>query len=473
MAKTPKDVRQLAEGAGAKIVDLRFVDLPGIWQHFSLPVRDLSDDLFEDGIGFDGSSIRGFQQIQESDMLLIADAETAYMDPVLQVPTISLICNVFDPVTREAYTRDPRYITQKAEAYLKSSGIADISYWGPEAEFYIFDDVRFDQNAQCGYYFIDSTEGAWNTGRQENPNLGYKLRHKEGYFPVPPADQLQDLRSEIILKLDEVGVPVEVHHHEVGTAGQGEIDMRYGPLTKMADSLMHYKYIIKNVARQHGKSATFMPKPIFGDNGSGMHTHQSLWKGETNLFWDEKGYGQISEMARHYIGGLLKHAPALLAICAPTTNSYRRLVPGYEAPVNLVYSQRNRSAAVRIPIYSKSPKSKRIEFRCPDPSTNPYLCFAAQLMAGLDGIQNKIDPGEPIDKDLYDLEPEEAERIKSTPGSLGEVLNALEDDHAWLLRGDVFTPDVIQTWISYKRERELAPINLRPVPYEFFLYYDL
>jgi glutamine synthetase len=473
MAKTPKDVRQLAEGAGAKIVDLRFVDLPGIWQHFSLPVRDLSDDLFEDGIGFDGSSIRGFQQIQESDMLLIADAETAYMDPVLQVPTISLICNVFDPVTREAYTRDPRYITQKAEAYLKSSGIADISYWGPEAEFYIFDDVRFDQNAQCGYYFIDSTEGAWNTGRQENPNLGYKLRHKEGYFPVPPADQLQDLRSEIILKLDEVGVPVEVHHHEVGTAGQGEIDMRYGPLTKMADSLMQYKYIIKNVARQHGKSATFMPKPIFGDNGSGMHTHQSLWKGETNLFWDEKGYGQISEMARHYIGGLLKHAPALLAICAPTTNSYRRLVPGYEAPVNLVYSQRNRSAAVRIPIYSKSPKSKRIEFRCPDPSTNPYLCFAAQLMAGLDGIQNKIDPGEPIDKDLYDLEPEEAERIKSTPGSLGEVLNALEDDHAWLLRGDVFTPDVIQTWISYKRERELAPINLRPVPYEFFLYYDL
>jgi glutamine synthetase len=473
MAKTPKDVRQLAEGAGAKIVDLRFVDLPGIWQHFSLPVRDLSDDLFEDGIGFDGSSIRGFQQIQESDMLLIADAETAYMDPVLQVPTISLICNVFDPVTREAYTRDPRYITQKAEAYLKSSGIADISYWGPEAEFYIFDDVRFDQNAQCGYYFIDSTEGAWNTGRQENPNLGYKLRHKEGYFPVPPADQLQDLRSEIILKLDEVGVPVEVHHHEVGTAGQGEIDMRYGPLTKMADSLMHYKYIIKNVARQHGKSATFMPKPIFGDNGSGMHTHQSLWKGETNLFWDEKGYGQISEMARHYIGGLLKHAPALLAICAPTTNSYRRLVPGYEAPVNLVYSQRNRSAAVRIPIYSKSPKSKRIEFRCPDPSTNPYLCFAAQLMAGLDGIQNKIDPGEPIDKDLDDLEPEEAERIKSTPGSLGEVLNALEDDHAWLLRGDVFTPDVIQTWISYKRERELAPINLRPVPYEFFLYYDL
>jgi glutamine synthetase len=473
MARTPKDVRKLAEEGGAKIVDLRFVDLPGIWQHFSLPVRDLSDDLFNEGIGFDGSSIRGFQQIQESDMLLVADPESAVMDPVLEIPTVSLICNVFDPVTREAYTRDPRHIAQKAEAYLKSSGLADISYWGPEAEFYIFDDVRFDQNASCGYYHIDSSEGAWNTGREEGPNLGYKLRHKEGYFPVPPADQQQDLRSEIILKLEEVGVPVEVHHHEVGTAGQGEIDMRFGPLTKMADSLMHYKYVIKNVARKHGKTATFMPKPIFGDNGSGMHCHQSLWKGETNLFWDEAGYGQVSQTAKYYIGGLLKHAAALLAICAPTTNSYRRLVPGYEAPVNLVFSQRNRSAAVRIPIYSKSPKSKRIEFRCPDPSTNPYLCFAAQLMAGLDGIQNKIDPGDPIDKDLYDLEPEEAEKVKSTPGSLGEVLNALEADHAWLLRGDVFTPDVIDTWITYKRERELAPINLRPVPYEFFLYYDL
>jgi glutamine synthetase len=466
-------VRKLAEDAGIKILDLRFVDLPGVWQHFSLPAKDISDDLFGDGIGFDGSSIRGYQQIQESDMLLIADPETANVDPVLEVPTMSMICNVFDPVTREAYTRDPRHIAQKAEAYLKSTGIADISYWGPEAEFYIFDDVRFDQNAKSGYYFIDSNEGVWNSGREEGPNLGYKLRHKEGYFPCPPADQLQDLRSEIILKLEEVGVPVEVHHHEVGTAGQGEIDLRFGTLTKMADSLLYYKYIIRNVCHKHGKTATFMPKPIFGDNGSGMHTHQSLWKGETNLFWDEKGYGQISEMARHYIGGLLRHAPALLALCAPTTNSYRRLVPGYEAPVNLVYSQRNRSAAVRIPIYSKSPKSKRIEFRCPDPSTNPYLCFSAQLMAGLDGIQNKIDPGAPIDKDLYDLEPEEAERIKSTPGSLGEVLDSLERDHEWLLKGDVFTPDVIETWITYKRERELAPINLRPVPYEFFLYYDL
>jgi glutamine synthetase len=473
MPKTAKDVRKLVEDAGIKILDLRFVDLPGVWQHFSLPAREISDDLFGEGIGFDGSSIRGYQQIQESDMLLIADPETANVDPVLEVPTLSMICNVFDPVTREAYTRDPRYIAQKAEAYLKNTGIADISYWGPEAEFYIFDDVRFDQNASCGYYHIDSSEGVWNSGRQEGPNLGYKLRHKEGYFPCPPADQLQDLRSEIILKLEEVGVPVEVHHHEVGTAGQGEIDLRYGTLTRMADSLLYYKYIIRNVCRKHGKTATFMPKPIFGDNGSGMHTHQSLWKGETNLFWDEKGYGQISEMARYYIGGLLKHAPALLALCAPTTNSYRRLVPGYEAPVNLVYSQRNRSAAVRIPIYSKSPKSKRIEFRCPDPSTNPYLCFSAQLMAGLDGIQNKIDPGSPIDKDLYDLEPEEAERVKSTPGSLGEVLDSLERDHEWLLKGDVFTPDVIETWITYKRERELAPINLRPVPYEFFLYYDL
>jgi len=473
MPKTPNDVRRIAKEAGSKIVDLRFVDLPGVWQHFSIPVKDLSDDLFTEGIGFDGSSIRGYQQIQESDMLLIADAETAYVDPLLKVPTLSLICNVLDPVTREHYTRDPRYIAQKAENYLKSSGIADISYWGPEAEFYIFDDVRYDQSAQCGYYFIDSVEAIWNSGRQENPNLGYKLRHKEGYFPVPPADQLQDLRSEIILTLEEVGVPVEVHHHEVGTAGQGEIDMRFGPLTKMGDSLMYYKYVIRNVCAKHGKTATFMPKPIFGDNGSGMHCHQSLWKGETNLFWDEKGYGQISQTAKYYIGGLLKHAAALLALCAPTTNSYRRLVPGYEAPVNLVYSQRNRSAAVRIPIYSRSPKSKRIEFRCPDPSTNPYLCFSAQLMAGLDGIQNKIDPGEPIDKDLYDLEPEEAERVKSTPGSLGEVLEALEKDHAWLLKGDVFTPDVIETWITYKRERELAPVNLRPVPYEFYLYYDL
>jgi glutamine synthetase len=469
---TPRGVMELAKENGVQIVDLRFVDLPGVWQHFSIPAEDLSEELFDEGIGFDGSSIRGFQQIQESDMILVADAGTAYVDPVLEVPTLNLICNVLDPVTRQRYSRDPRYIAQKAETYLTSTGIADTSYWGPELEFYIFEDVRYDQTAQCGYYYIDSNEGVWNTGRVENPNLGYKLRHKEGYFPVPPADKLQDLRSEIILKMKKVGVPVEVHHHEVGTAGQGEIDMRFAPLTKMADNVMYYKYIIRNVATKHGKTATFMPKPIFGDNGSGMHTHQSLWKKGKPLFAGTE-YAGLSQLGLYYIGGLLKHASALLAICAPTTNSYRRLVSGYEAPVNLVYSQRNRSAAVRIPVYSKSPKSKRVEFRCPDPSTNPYLCFAAQLMAGLDGIQNKIDPGEPIDKDLYDLEPEEAERVTSTPGSLAEVLNTLEKDHEWLLKGDVFTTDVVETWIKYKRERELAPVNLRPVPYEFFLYFDL
>ncbi len=473
MPRTPDDVKKLAKESGAKIVDLRFIDLPGMWQHFSIPVEDLDEDLFTEGIGFDGSSIRGFQQIHESDMLLIADAETAVMDPVLSIPTMNIICNVFDPLTRKPYSRDPRYVAQKAEAYLKSTGLADISYWGPEAEFYMFDSVRYDQNAQSGYYYIDSREGVWNTGRDENPNLGYKLRHKEGYFPVPPSDQLQDIRSEILLALKDVGVKVEVHHHEVGTAGQAEIDMRFGPLVKMADNLITYKYIIRMICKKHGMTATFMPKPLFGDNGSGMHVHQSLWKGDTNIFYDPKGYALLSQTAKYYIGGLLKHAPALLAICAPTTNSYRRLVPGYEAPVNLCYSQRNRSAAVRIPVYSTSPKGKRIEFRCPDPATNPYLCFAALLMAGLDGIKHKIEPGEPMDKDLYELEPEEAKKIKSTPGSLGEVLNALEKDHAFLLEGGVFTPDLIETWISYKRTRELAPVNLRPVPYEFFLYYDL
>ncbi len=472
MPKTPEDVRQLAKKAGAKIVDLRFVDMPGVWQHFSIPVEDLSDDLFEEGIGFDGSSIRGFQLIQESDMLLVADPDTAQVDPILEIPTLSLVANVLDPVTREHYSRDPRYIAQKAENYLKSTGIAELSYWGPEAEFYIFDDVRYDQAAQFGYYYIDSHEGVWNTGRQENPNLGYKLRHKEGYFPTPPADTLQDIRSEIILKLKEVGVSVEVHHHEVGTAGQCEIDMKYSTLTRMADNVMWYKYVVRNVARKHGKTATFMPKPLFGDNGSGMHTHQSLWKDGKPLFAGD-GYAGLSQTALWYAGGLLKHAPVLLAFCAPTTNSYRRLVPGYEAPVNLAYSRRNRSAAVRIPMYSASPKTKRIEFRPPDPSCNPYLAFPAMLLAGLDGVQNRVDPGDPMDKDLYDLEPEEAAKVESTPGSLGQVLDALEKDHQWLLAGDVFTPDVIENWITYKRERELAPVNLRPVPYEFFLYFDL
>jgi glutamine synthetase len=473
MPRTPNDVKKLAKDAGAKIVDLRFIDLPGMWQHFSIPVEDLDDDLFSEGIGFDGSSIRGFQQIHESDMLLIADADTAVMDPVLSIPTLNIICNVFDPITRKPYSRDPRYVAQKAEAYLKKTGIADISYWGPEAEFYVFNNVQYDQNAHSGYYSVDSVEGIWNTGKDECPNLGYKLRHKEGYFPVPPSDTLQDLRSEIIIALRGMGVPVEVHHHEVGTAGQCEIDMRFGPMVKMADNLLNYKYVIRMLAKKHGMTATFMPKPLFGDNGSGMHVHQSLWKGDKNVFFDAKGYALLSQTAKYYIGGLLKHAPALLAIAAPTTNSYRRLVPGYEAPVNLAYSRRNRSAACRIPVYSTSPKSKRIEFRCPDPSTNPYLCFPALLMAGLDGIKNKIDPGEPLDKDLYELEPSEAKKIKSTPGSLGEVLTALEKDHAFLLEGDVFTPDLIETWISYKREKELAPVNLRPVPYEYYLYYDL
>ena len=473
MARTPEDVKKLAKDAGSKIVDLRFIDLPGMWQHFSIPVEDLEDDLFSEGIGFDGSSIRGFQQIHESDMLLIADAESAVVDPVLSVPTLNLICDVYDPITRKPYSRDPRYVAKKAEAHLKTTGIADTSYWGPEAEFYIFDSVRYDQTAHSGYYYVDSVEGIWNTGSETGPNLGYKLRHKEGYFPVPPSDTLQDIRSEIILALRGMGVPVEVHHHEVGTAGQCEIDMRFGTLVKMADNLLTYKYIIRMIARKHGMTATFMPKPLFGDNGSGMHVHQSLWKKNTNVFYDAKGYALLSQTAKHYIGGLLKHAPALLAIAAPTTNSYRRLVPGYEAPVNLAYSKRNRSAACRIPVYSTSPKSKRIEFRCPDPSTNPYLCFAALLMAGLDGIKNKIDPGEPLEKDLYELEPAEAKKIKSTPGSLGEVLTALEKDHDFLLDGGVFTPDLIETWITYKRERELAPVNLRPVPYEYFLYYDL
>ncbi len=473
MPRTPDDVKKLAKEAGAKMVDLRFIDLPGIWQHFSIPVEDLDDNLFSAGIGFDGSSIRGFQQIQESDMILIADPDTAIMDPVLQIPTLNLICNVFDPLSRKAYTRDPRGVAQKAEAYLKSTGIADVSYWGPEAEFYIFDDVRYDQTAHSGYYYVDSSEGAWNTGRDEGPNLGHKLRHKEGYFPVPPSDSLQDLRSEIVLALRSIGVPAEVHHHEVGTAGQCEIDIRFGPLVNMGDNLLNYKYVVRMIAKKYGKTATFMPKPLFGDNGSGMHVHQSLWKGDTNVFYDPKGYALLSDSAKYYIGGLLKHAPALLAFAAPTTNSYRRLVPGFEAPVNLAYSQRNRSAACRIPMYSTSPKAKRIEFRCPDPSSNPYLALSALLMAGLDGIQNKIDPGEPLDQDLYELEPEEASKIKSTPGSLGEALDALESDHEFLLKGDVFTPDLIETWITYKRERELAPINLRPVPHEFFLYYDL
>lgn len=470
---TPSDVIALAKEKEIKIVDVKFMDLPGMWQHFSIPASELSEDKFEEGMGFDGSSIRGFQAINESDMLLFPDPATAIIDPVCKIPTLSITCNIKDPITLESYTRDVRHIAQKAEAYLVSTGIGDTSYWGPEAEFFLFNDVRYDQNQHSGYYFVDSVEGSWNSGTDEGPNLGYKPRYKEGYFPVPPSDTLQDIRSEIILKMIECGVDVEVHHHEVGTGGQGEIDLRFDTLTRTGDKMALYKYIIKNIARAHNMTATFMPKPLFQDNGSGMHVHTSLWKDGKNLFYDPQGYALLSETALYYIGGLLKHASSLCAIIAPTTNSYKRLVPGYEAPVNIAYSQRNRSACVRIPVYSKSERAKRVEFRPPDPSCNPYLAFSALLMAGLDGIQNKIHPGEPLDRDLYDLEPEEMESIESTPGSLGEALDALEDDHEYLLKGDVFTPDVIGTWLEYKRENEVDAVNIRPHPHEFFLYYDI
>jgi glutamine synthetase len=471
---TPDDVIRKARDAGVQVLDVRFCDLPGQWQHFSLPIKELKPDMFNEGLGFDGSSIRGFQAINESDMLLMPDAASAFVDPCLKVPTLAVVCDVVDPVTGQRYSRDPRYVARKAEDYLVKSGIATTSYWGPEAEFYIFNSVRFDQNAHEGYYHIDSEEGIWNSGRNGGePNMGHRPRHKEGYFPVPPVDRLQDLRSKIMLALEAAGVDVEVHHHEVGTAGQTEIDMRFGTLVRMADQVMMYKYIVKNVCDQHGYTATFMPKPLFGDNGSGMHVHQSLWKGDTNLFFSPDGYGLISETARHYIGGLIKHAPSLLAFAAPTTNSYRRLVPGYEAPINLIYSQRNRSAICRIPVYSKSPKAKRIEFRAPDPSCNPYLTFAALQMAGLDGVRNRIEPPAPIDKDLYELEPQDRILVKNTPGSLTEVLDALEQDHTYLLEGGVFSEDLIRTWVGYKRQKEVDPVRLRPHPYEFFLYYDV
>jgi len=473
---TPKEVIKFAKEKGAKIVDLRFIDLPGLWQHFSIPAADLTEDLFAEGIGFDGSSIRGFQAIDESDMLLFPDPTTAVMDPFTAHETLVLICDVKDPVTGENYSRDPRYIARKAEAYVKKLGIADTIYIGPELEFFFLDSIRFDQSYNYGFYYIDSEAGFWNSGREgtpERPNLGHKPRYKQGYFPVAPMDHFQDIRSAMVLALESVGVKVEVHHHEVSTGGQTEVDMRFGTLLKMADNVLWYKYCAKNTAHKYGKTATFMPKPIFQDNGSGMHTHQSLWKGEKNLFYSPGGYADISEMCLHYIGGILKHAPALCALIAPTTNSYRRLVPGYEAPINLAYSQRNRSAAIRIPMYSKSEKAKRIEFRTPDPTCNPYLSFSACVMAGLDGVLNKIDPGKPMDKDLYELPPEEAAEIKQLPGSLEEVLLALEKDHAFLLKGDVFTPDVIETWISYKRKNEVDAIRLRPHPWEFALYYDI
>jgi len=469
---SPADVIRRAKEAGVQIVDVRFTDLPGTWQHFSIPLKELEEDTFTDGLGFDGSSIRGFQAINESDMLLIPDPASAFVDTCLQVPTLSLTCDVVDPITREPYSRDPRYVARKAEAFLKQSGVATTAYFGPEAEFYIFNSVRFDQNAHEGYYHIDSEEGIWNSGANGTANLGHRPRHKEGYFPVPPTDRLQDLRSKIMLAMIASGIDVEVHHHEVGTAGQTEIDMRYSTLTRMADQVMMYKYIVKNVCNANGYTATFMPKPMFGDNGSGMHVHMSLWNGSNNLFFDKNGYALISDTARWYIGGLIKHAAALLAFAAPTTNSYRRLVPGYEAPINLIYSQRNRSAICRIPMYSTSPKAKRLEFRAPDPSANPYLTFAALLMAGLDGIKNKIEPPKPMDVDLYELEPDERKHVKNTPGTLQESLAALQADHAFLLEGSVFTQDVIDTWLTMKKVKDVDAVALRPHPYEFFLYYD-
>jgi len=469
---TPKEVLDMAKENGAKVVDLRFMDFPGLWQHFTVPISELEESSFEDGFGFDGSSIRGWQPIHASDMLVVPDPTTAKMDPFYEAPTLVLICNIVDPVTREAYTRDPRNIAQKADAYLKSSGIGDVAYFGPEAEFFIFDDIRFESTRFSAFYEIDSVEGNWNTGRDEGPNLGYKPRHKEGYFPVPPMDKFQDLRTEMVLTLEELGIETEAQHHEVATAGQAEIDMRFKPLLQMSDQLMWFKYVLKNVAYRHNHTVTFMPKPLFEDNGTGMHTHISIWKENQPLFAGDK-YAGISQEALYGIGGILKHCRALTAFTNPTTNSYKRLVPGFEAPVNLAYSSRNRSAAVRIPMYSASPKAKRIEFRTPDPSCNGYLAFSAMLMAVIDGIQNKIDPGDPLDKDIYNLPPEELAEIPSAPGSLDEAIAALKADQEFLKKGDVFTQDAIDMWIEYKTENEINDIKLRPHPHEFYLYYDI
>ena len=445
-------------------------------QHVGVPPNEVTESLFADGTGFDGSSIRGFQTIDESDMLLVPDPNTAVIDPVYNIKTLSLLCNIRDPLTGSDYTRDPRYVSQKAEAYLASSGIGDTSYWGPEAEFFIFDTASYDQDAHSAYYNVDSDEGVWNSGNPymldgETLSKGHRPRHKGGYFPVPPVDTLSDIRSEMVIEMQKFGMVIEKQHHEVATAGQAEIDIVYDTLTKTADNIMIYKYLVKNVAARHGKTATFMPKPLFGDNGTGMHTHQSIWKDGTNIFYGD-GYAHMSDTMKYYIGGLLKHAPALLAFAAPTTNSYRRLVPGYEAPVNLAYSSRNRSACCRIPAYFDTPPAKRIEFRCPDPTANPYFAFSAMLLAGIDGIRNQIDPGDPLDVDLYDLSPEEAANVQQVPGSLEESLDALEGDHEFLLTGDVFTSDLIETWLDYKRTSEVDEVRLRPHPYEFFLYYD-
>jgi glutamine synthetase len=479
VAKSPGDVLKLMKEQKIKAVDLRFMDFPGMQQHFTVPAHVIEADVFKDGLGFDGSSIRGWQAINESDMLVIPDPATAFVDPFTKDPTLVMVCNIQDPVSRADYTRDPRNIAKKALKYVQSLGIADMAYFGPEAEFFIFDSLRYDQRQNEGYYHIDSVEGIWNSGRKHDTatgepaaNLGSKLRYKEGYFPIPPSDTLQDMRTEMMLLMEQCGIEIEAQHHEVATGGQCEIDMKFSPLVEMADKLTLYKYIIKMVARRHGKTACFMPKPLFQDNGSGMHTHFSLWKGDKPLFAG-KGYAGLSDLALHAAAGILKHAAAILAFAAPTTNSYKRLVPGYEAPVNLAYSQRNRSAAIRIPMYSPSPKAKRLEFRCPDPSCNPYLTFAAMLMAGIDGIQNKLDPGKPLDVNIYDMEPDDAAEVPQTPGALAESLAALKKDRSFLLKGDVFTSDVVDTWIEYKTANEVDALRLRPHPYEFMLYADI
>ncbi len=469
---TPRELLAFNREKEIRAVDFRFMDFPGHWKHFTIPVERLTDNVFEDGIGFNASGIRGWQAINESDMLVVPDPDSAYIDPFARERTLTLICNIKDPLTREDYSRDPRNVARKAVHFLRQKRIADVAYFGPEVEFFVFDEVRFDQNQHSAYYYVDSAEGAWNTGREENPNLAHKLKYREGYFPCPPADSFHDLRSEIMLTLQECGLIVESHHHEVATAGQGEIDIRYGELLSTADNVLKYKYIVKNIARKHGKTATFMPKPLFQDCGNGMHIHVSLWKNQENLFAGSR-YSGLSEMAEYAIGGLLKHGPALCAITNPTTNSYKRLVPGFDAPVQLAYSSRNRSAAIRIPVYSPNASAKRIEYRVPDAACNPYLGFAGILMAIIDGITNKISPGLPLDKDIYDLGMEELKVVPRLPQDLNEALDALQKDHEFLLQGEVFTEDVIDTWIKFKRESEVEQIRVRPHPYEFALYYDV
>jgi glutamine synthetase len=472
MPETAQEVLNLINEQNIQVIDLKFVDLPGIWQHLTIHSSQLEEESFTDGVPFDGSSIRGWKTINESDMCMVPDPTTAWIDPFLQEPTLSMICSIKEPRTGEWYSRCPRTVAQKAVEYLKQTGVGDLAFFGPEPEFFVFDDIRFEQTESHGFYYVDSIEGRWNSGRvEEGGNLGYKPRYKEGYFPVSPTDSLHDLRTEMLLTMANCGVPVEKHHHEVATSGQSELGTRFAPIIKAADNVMIYKYVVKNVAKQYGKTATFMPKPVFNDNGSGMHVHQSIWKDNEPRFWGD-GYANLSKTALHYIGGLLKHAPAVLAFSNPTTNSYKRLVPGFEAPVNLAYSQGNRSASIRIPVTGTNPKAKRLEFRCPDATCNPYLAFSAMLCAGIDGIKNEIDPGEGLDVDIYDLSPEELAKIASTPGSLLEALKALEEDHEFLTSGGVFTEDFINAWIEYKLDNEVNPLRLRPHPYEFSLYYD-